>query len=305
MKRFFFLIFLFGILSVNAQENFDWWVQIHNWDGITPWYQYLKFSPQYFGPNALPVPEIQKGVTGDKAFVEFAADGHFSKGDKTQNLFTKLYYPVVPGIAAIEGYVVPIENYQMDTITRDERASRDRDGRGIAGGDIYFGTIVQLVKSKKIPDMALRFSTRTASGTNVSAARYTDAPGYFFDLSLGKEYSNENLLLNKIRWYAMIGFYSWQTNSARYRQDDAFLYGAGIDLTFSKIIITQSIGGYYGYINSDDRPVITRLSIIKKSEKLSYGLQLQSGLNDYPYNSVRIFIQCNLPDKWLLYNPKI
>lgn len=304
MKSFFFSIFLFGILSVNAQENYDWWVQIHHWDGITPWYQYLKFSPQYFGPNALPVPEIQKGIAGDKAFIEFAADGHFSKGDKTQNLFTKLYYPIVPGIVAIEGYVVPIEHYSMDTITRDERASRDRDGKGIAGGDIYFGTIVQLVKNKKFPDMALRFSMRTASGTNVSAARYTDAPGYFFDLSIGKEYKSARNELNKIRWYAMLGFYCFQTNKLEYLQDDTFLYGAGIDFSSSNIVISCNAGGYYGYVNDDDRPLVVRLQLTKNTKKHSFGIKFQSGLNDYPYNSVRVFFKYTLPDA-LLLNKKV
>ncbi|HNW97891.1 MAG TPA: hypothetical protein PKK00_05720 [Bacteroidales bacterium] len=297
MKKYFaFVIFIFCMTNIHAQENYDWWVNIHHWDGITPWYQYLNFSPKYFGPNALPVPEIQKGVTGDKAIVELAADGHFSKGDKTQNAFTMLYYPIVPKIVAIEGYVVPLEHFKIDTITRDERASRDRDGEGTAGGDIYFGTIVQLVRNKKIPDMALRISLRTASGTNVSAARYTDAPGYFFDLSFGKEKNNKKFLMNKLRWYAMIGFYSWQTNRGDYRQDDSFLYGAGLDLNFLKYIISCNAGGYFGYINNDDRPVVARLQLSRKTGNHFLGINFQKGLNDYPYNSVRLFFRYTLPD---------
>jgi hypothetical protein len=302
MKKYLsILIFIFCFTHVKAQENYDWWVQIHHWDGVTPWYNYLKFTPQYLGPNALPVPEVQKGITGDKAEIELAADAHFSKGDKTQNAYSMLYYPVVPKIVAIEGYVVPLEHFKMDTITRDERAARDRDGEGTAGGDIYFGTVIQLVKEKKIPDMALRLSMRTASGTNVSAARYTNAPGYFFDLSAGKEYSNEKYLMSKIRWYVMIGFYSWQTNDADYLQDDALLYGAGVDFTFSKLIVSCNAGGYYGYINNDDRPLVTRLQLSRKTGRQSYGIKFQSGLNDFPYNSVRIFFKYTLPDAVLLY----
>ncbi|MFH0867641.1 MAG: hypothetical protein V1904_15735 [Bacteroidota bacterium] len=301
MKKFLsFLIVLFVLVHAKAQDNYDWWVQIHNWDGVTSWYQYLKITPQFMGPNALPIPEVQKGITGDRAILELAADGHFSKGDKTQNAYTMLYYPVVSKLVAIEGYVVPIEHFKMDTMTRDERAARDRDGEGTAGGDIYFGTIIQLVKEKKFPDMALRLSVRTASGTNVSAARYTNAPGYFFDLSIGKEYINEKYIMNKIRWYTMIGFYSWQTNNVGYFQDDAFLYGAGIDFSFSKVVASFNAGGYYGYVNNHDRPVIARLQLTKEAKKHSWGLKFQIGLNDYPYYSVRIFFKYTLPDAVLL-----
>lgn len=305
MRRFFLFILFSGFLFAHAQEDYGWWVQIHNWDGITPWYQYLKMTPEYLGPNALPVPEIQKGFVGNKATLELAADGHFSKGDKTQNFFTKLYYPLVPKIVAIEGYVVPIEHYAYDTITRDIRASRDRDGKGIAGGDIYFGTIVQLVKDKKFPDMALRLSMRTASGTKVSAARYTDAPGYFFDLSLGKESVSEKNELRKFRWYLMIGFYSWQTNSGDYRQDDAFLYGAGADFTFSKVTLSPCMGGYFGYINNHDRPVVARFGISRNSGKNIFGLRFQKGISDFPYTTAEIFFRYTLPDAWLLYKPSI
>lgn len=302
-KLFCITLVVFGFqLHVCSQEDFSWWDQIHQWDGVTPWYNYLKFSPQYLGPNALPIPDLQNGRVAGKASFEVAADAHFSEGDKTQNAFMKLYYPVVHERIALEGYVVPVEHYKMDTITRDQRAARDRDGEGTAGGDIYFGTIVQLVKDKKFPDLSLRISLRTASGTNVSAARYTDAPGYFFDLSFGKEYPSKKNSLNKIRWYGMLGFYSWQTNSGDHRQDDAVLYGAGFDFTFSKIIISPSLAGYYGYINNDDRPVVARLHLIKESENFSYGCLLQKGWNDYPYNSVRLLFRYMLPDALLPKN---
>jgi hypothetical protein len=302
MKKIIWIAILVFICNTSAynQVSYTWWEQIHQWDGITPWYQYLKFSPQYFGPNALPVPDIQKGITGNKAYIELAADGHFSQGDNTQNLFTKLYYPIVPKLVAIEGYVVPLEHFKMDTIIRDERAARDRDGEGTAGGDIYIGTIIQLVKEKKFPDVALRISLRTASGTNVSAARYTDAPGYFFDLSFGKEKISLKNSSNKFRWYAMFGFYSFQTNRGDFRQDDAFLYGAGIDFTLSNFVLSPSIGGYYGYLKTDDRPVVARFSFTKEGKKFSYGFQLQRGLNDYPYNSIRLFLRYSLPDALLL-----
>jgi len=298
----FILLLLLPAVIANAQTDYSWWVQIHHWDGHTSWMKYLTYSAQYFGPNALPVPEVSKGNVGTRGTAEFAADGHFGKGDNTQNVFTKVYYPVVGKLIAIEAYVVPIEHFKMDTATRDIRAARIKSGEGTAGGDVYFATILQLVKNKKFPDVALRMACRTASGTNVSAARYTDAPGYFFDLSFGKEYRHESSFIRAVRPYAMLGFYCWQTNSDDHRQDDSFLYGAGIDCSSPKLTLSASVGGYAGYLKDNDRPAVARISMFKNGNHFNYGISLQAGLHDYPYNSVRLSLVYNLPEKLMIKN---
>ncbi len=303
MKLIFFVICLFFGNDLAAQTDYSWWEQIHNWDGHTSWFKYIIFSPQYLGPNALPVPEVNKGIVGAQGVLELSADGHFSKGDKTQDLFTKLYYPIVGKLIAVEGYVVPIEHFKMDTATRDIRAARVKSGEGTAGGDIYFATIIQLIKDKKFPDVAFRMTCRTASGTNVSAARYTDSPGYFFDLSIGKNYIKDNRYFHTIRPYGMAGFYSWQTNSERNRQDDAFLYGAGIDFISKKITISASAGGYIGYLKNHDKPAVAKISFIRKGDHFNYGLTYQAGLSDYPYNSIRLSLEYIIPESLMIKKP--
>jgi hypothetical protein len=62
--RFTFLLFFFvtcTLCPLTAQENFSWWNELHNWDGLSPWEGYLIVSPDFFGPNALPVPKLQNG----------------------------------------------------------------------------------------------------------------------------------------------------------------------------------------------------------------------------------------------------
>jgi hypothetical protein len=299
-----FIAFLAGV-NVNGQTDYGWWIKIHHWDGHTSWLDYLKYSSKYFGPNALPVPDISKGVVGITGTVEIAADGYFSKGDNTQDCYTKVYYPVVGKLIAIEGYVVPFEHFKMDTATRDIRAARIKSGEGTAGGDIYFGTVIQLVKNKKFPDVAFRMTCRTASGTDVSAARYTNAPGYFFDLSMGKDFKNDKFFFSTIRLYGMIGFYCWQTNLVNYMQDDSFLYGVGVDLSSEKIIISASAGGYIGYIKDGDRPAVARLSLFRKGNHFNYGLSGQAGLNDYYYNSIRISLVYNMPEIFMIKKDKV
>ena len=135
-----FIIFILlssSCIGLFAQdEGYSWWNNKHNWDGVTNWMYYLKYAPKYFGPNALPVPEIRNAQIEDRISLETRADLHFSKGDNTQNLFFKLKYPFWEGRLALEIYAVPIEFYKMDTLTRDERVSRDKDGEGYAVGDL-------------------------------------------------------------------------------------------------------------------------------------------------------------------------
>ncbi len=82
----------------------------------------------------------------------------------------------------------------MDYETILERRVRYLDGKGTANGDFYFSTIIQLLKKEKLPEVALRMACRTASGNNLGSARYTDAPGYFLDISLGKPSGKSSFL---------------------------------------------------------------------------------------------------------------
>lgn len=290
IRRIHIVIFLIFYAKIVSAQDYTWWNQIHNWDGYTSWLKYLTYSPAYFGPNALPVPEIKNGKVGANGEIELSGELHFNKGDYTQNIFTRIYYPIVKNIVAIEGYVVPIEHFKMDTVTRDIRGARLRSGEGFAGGDIYFGTLIQVVKNKKIPDIAFRMMCRTASGTNVSAARYTDAPGYFFDLSMGKDYVNQNYFFHTIRPYLMFGFYSWQTNLDDHRQNDALMYGTGVDFSTNILEFSASIGGYKGYIKNGDSPIVAGLKILNKRKYFNYSVSAKYGLNDFEYTSIKFSI---------------
>ena len=108
---------LLGCLVLPAQD-YSWWNQKHNWDGYTHWTSYLIFSPGFMGPNALPVPEVRKGITDQRAYLELDVDGHFSQGDQTGNLFTQLYVPLFSNRAGLEISYYPLEVYKTDTLTR-------------------------------------------------------------------------------------------------------------------------------------------------------------------------------------------
>jgi hypothetical protein len=271
-------------------QDYTWWNTKHNWDGITPWHDYIITSPGFMGPNALPVPAIRNGIISKTSYFKAGVDNHFSKGDKTENLYLELFVPLFSPRVGLNVQLVPLEHYKMDTITRDLRRARNFSGEGYAVGDFYFGTQIQLVKNKKkLPDVLLNISFKTASGSKLSDARFTNAPGYSFDLSFGEKVylsEAENKFLNL---YAMVGFYVWQLHGNSQLQNDAFLYGLGVDFNTPKLEVKNSFGGYNGYLGNGDSPMLYRLIFRSKFDsQINYELGLQAGIQDFNYTSIRL-----------------
>ncbi len=287
-RHILFLSLLLPAFVAPAQDDdYSWWNNRHGWDGYSSWTKYLTYSAACFGPNALPVPEIRDALIGSRASLEARADLHFSRGDDTQNLFMKFRYPFLDGRVAVEAYGVPIEHYVLDTVTRDERAARSRDPRGFVAGDIWFGTLIQLLRDHAgWPDLLLGLSFRAPSGGGLGDARYTDAPGYYFDLSAGKSFKAGAKLM--LRPHAMLGFYVWQTNIDINPQNDAFLYGAGLSVYNDHFECNARWGGYLGYLNNGDAPMVVRANTIWKLQYTHLKLSFQQGLHDFGYTTVSV-----------------
>jgi hypothetical protein len=296
-----FTVFIFYSLFSQSfsQDDFAWWNEAHNYDGYNHWTDYIIYSPYYLGPNALTVPSSKKGKINNKIELTTEYINHFSPGDNTQSIFMSLSIPLLKDKIAIEFYGVPFESYRMNYETVLERRARYQDGKGTATGDFYFSTIIQLLKKEKLPEVALRLAGRTASGNNLGSARYTDAPGYFFDVSLGKDYrfgKKEGFL---VRLHMMLGFYSWQMNLPDNKQNDAILFGMGADAQYNSWFINNVLEGYAGYFGEEmvivgdtknpvpynDRPVIYRISAGKELDwiRLSIGYQLAIHHFQYDY----------------------
>ena len=253
-------------------------------------------APSTLGPNALPIPEIKSGKISENFNLKIAYENHTSKGDNTQNAFVELYIPVVSNKVALVLSVVPAEYYTLDNETVEIRNITTGTASGNAGGDIYVGTHIQVVKDKKnLPDILLSIDLKTASGTNTESARYTDAPGYIFDLSLGKDIITNASILESIRPFAMVGFYVYQTNRTDFRQNDAILYGAGVNLNFKKFRITSSYGGYKGYIDDGDKPNVLRSTLRTRfNSTINYEVRIGKGFNSNFYDAVRLGVNINL-----------
>ncbi len=285
-----------------AQDPFEWWNNKHNWDGITHWTRYMTISPKFMGPNALPVPEMNKGIVSNEFSFEIRGDAHWGIGDKTQNIYSRLYVPLAKDRVGVELFYVPFEWYKLTAATRDLRKARELEAQGFAAGDVYFGTTIQAIREKNkhnLPSLVLGLYGKTASGTDLFNARYTDTPGYYFDGHFGKKYILSEKSNVYLRLYSMFGFYVWQTYSGRFLQNDAFSFGTGTTLGIKNIEITNDFAGYIGYIDNGDKPLVYRFLFAYKFPHLTYQLRYQWGLHDYDYQTVGLSVIFRFRPKFL------
>jgi hypothetical protein len=281
----FICMVLITIPGLSQEDRWKWWNDAHNWhSGMPGWRNMMILSPDYLGPNALPVPELKKGILSETGEVEASLSGHFSKGDPTQDLSGRLFFPFSKGKIAFEVYGVLVENYNYSEEIRDLRFSRDKDGKGIVPGDFYFATLIQLSRNRKFPNTVFRLACKTASG-DAFAARYTDTPGYFFDFSSSKDFDLPKLDI--LRPYATFGFYSWQTYNEATPQNDAWLYGAGLEYQNAGWHFSGDFSGYSGYLKNHDRPQVITLEMRHDWPASAARIRFLYGLRDWNYQTVR------------------
>src|SRR5690606_34810492 len=110
INRIFVFLFLFFSLIVFAQSSGDdWsrWNEVHGWEEGDPgWRNWIKITPGYLGPNALPVPEVKRGFLNYNSEFEIKASSHFLKGDPTQDISGRLFVPFAQSRIAVEVYGV-------------------------------------------------------------------------------------------------------------------------------------------------------------------------------------------------------
>ena len=294
MKKIILLILCIAPLLSISGEDYTWWNKLHGWEtGMPGWRSFLHISPGYMGPNALPVPEVKKGIVTAGNNVEFGLDFHFMKGDPTQDIFAKYYRSFAENKVAIELYGVIVEHYAMSAYIRDERNARDFDGKGFTNGDLYFSTLIQVIKGKKFPDTMFRMACRTASGNQLDGARYTDAPGYFFDLSFSKEYEGRNEKMSFLP-FASVGFHSWQINDEINMQNDTYMYGVGGEFKWSRWTVSNSLSGYSGYKKIHDKPMVYTIDLNHSYKNQTIRLQYLYGLRDWNYRTIKLSLIVNL-----------
>jgi len=288
MLRIYSLFFLTLCFSVAiAQRDFSWKSEYPY--QIIDWSQYIQMAPAYMGPHALPVPSIYEARVLDQAELEMGYT-HYSHQDgeaPTNAAYTRIYYPVAAHRVGLELQFVPYESFSYSDEMADYMHTIQTSGHG--GGDVYINTYIQILKQndKRRPDLTLRYALRTASGSEVNNARHTDSPGYYFDLSLGKDVYAEGDEL--VRFYALLGFYVWQVPDYSKMQNDAILYGMGASYHHQAWAIKWHLGGYHGYKNDGDSPMVMRFQgDVPLSEHFRARVLYEQGFRDFPYNGIHL-----------------
>jgi hypothetical protein len=268
--------------SVVKSQDFDWWKNNVQWDGVTHWYKYLIISPKYFGPNALPVPSISNGSIDSLTSIGATLNLHFSNGDNTQNAMFYGNYTSKNNSISVDAQFVPFEMFQMTKAKKEERRVYYTGYyKSNTVGDVIINTTAQIFKQwQKTIYLTARVGVRMPSGGAQEAVRYTDGPGYWINLGWGKPFRNKNY-----KWIGMAGFMAWQTNDDTERQDDAFVFGSGLEWNHAGLRVQSYVSGYLGWRHDGDKPVVFRLNVEKRKKKTVYLFHFQQGLHDFGYSS--------------------
>ena len=283
----------FGCMAVNAQDDdWTWWNELANWDGKTLWQYYFTYSPRYFGPNAFPVPKMGDGKVPENLIADAAIEQYFGFGDNATDLNLRVDIPLYPKYVNLAVWMVPVEYYNTSIEVRNERLMRTKDPKGFAVGDVYFQTGIQIMRDRpKAPDIMINITLKTASGGPLSAARYYDTPGYFFDATVGKTFTFEKRKhLQSVSISGRVGFLCWQSIRADHAmQDDAVIYGVRVGLTANNWQYEMDFSGYNGWIHNGDCPMVLRGQVcrnFKRGNSLYVGGLL--GFQDYRYFAVSV-----------------
>ena len=278
------LLIALVLFSFNAQAQFDWWNQIHNWDGATPWTQYMKYSHAYLGPNAIPIPTLQRS---DRSYFKSSSQMSLIEDDSFLSLHNELHWD--RGHTQIHITHQSIEYYRMSEEIRDLRISRDEDGEGVLAGDVLIDISTRLWEKEQAA-IWFTFHTKTAAGP-LPQARFTDAPGYAFFFSHQKSFDSWG------NWEPYLttdaGFQVYQTHWVDYPQNDGFLGNIKLQLHKDKTYLSAQLRTFTGYFLDGDWP---RLLELQWSQTFTFGpsqlgrahVGWTRGLNDYPFSFLTV-----------------
>jgi hypothetical protein len=273
----------FAVISMfaSAQNPYEWWNNKHQWDGKTPPLNYIKRTPGFLGPNALPVPELNDTKISFRTYVYKGARLQFSQNEKVVNPEIGIYFPIQKNRIAFSFNSRLFEFYETDSLLRDKRFARDSINKGVSKSESFLQARVRVWENFYFfPDFTIEFGLKLNTGKNLENARHSNAPGYWFSGNFGKDlFAKENF---RIRIISMLGGFIWQAGDNQ--QNDSWLYGAGIQMKKNNLVILVDASGYRGYRNNGDRPFVTRVKVEKEQNNLCYFLQYQRGWNDFIAN---------------------
>lgn len=265
--------------AIAAAQGPQWWADNVGWDGVRPYQQYLRLNPAGMGPHALPVPRMHRMAWDTTSW--FSGEGLYHHHSRETTLASRLSLQwAATAWFRLFIQVIPLEYYRTDHVLKTERrvfwqAYDDR----IAGGDFHVESLIRLpprwfggLHSE------LRIGLRAPSGTHLGAARYTDTPGYHFDLAASRKLGSRHTL------EMMAGFLVYQTYGDQARQNDCLLWGLSHRWSDGPWGLIHSLRGFSGYIGDGDSPVVYEAELVwQAARRWSWRGLAGIGLHDYPF----------------------
>lgn len=276
MNRRIYIILLLCICTAYSVIAGDDWTEKRN---------YLSYSPRYFGANAFPIPELMGGALPDKWEIEVRGEYHKMTGDKTKDLYARLFVPIAGGKAGLSVSGILQEWYKTSAEVRDERSAVETESPIPCFGDVIVNCYYQLLKSRKWFDAIVSANIKTASGGRLCDARYTDAASYWFDANIGRDLWNDEANDMSVRIEMLLGFYCWMTNDMEHRQNDAVCYGGALSASLKHFYVKCDLSGFRGYLHNGDKPLVLRTKFEYDLKNNVISFRYKHGLHDYLYDS--------------------
>ena len=301
MKVRFYLIaiilFSTGFPAFSQNNNpYQWWDELHDFPNAAGDVRerYIVLSPGYMGPNALRVPELINGIIENNISFDSRLEYHSGNGDHTLNGFFRFNLPLAKDRAMLYVSSISLEYFDVQPGTRDERRMMEIDGKGTASGDMAFGVVYRLFDehANGALNVVFRAHAKTTTGGDLKNARYTDASMFHWDGIFSKTVlkNERSSFLVKL----MLGFYTWQTNYNRlpngsdHFQNDAALYGVGLEYQGNRWFWNMDVSGYHGYVGNRDYPTFWRNQLGYRFEKSSLTMHVNVGLKRWDWNTFSI-----------------
>jgi hypothetical protein len=252
------------------------------------------YSPAWFGPHALPVPEVSDGRIPEHTRGGFSTDysfGHgIGAGDRTVGFRLDAEIPLVPRHASFRLWYDVYELYSLSPAVQAlrgiENPSQGRLRGGVAG-DVYVQTRISVLGERENrPQIIISATLKTASGGQFPQRRFYDTPGYWFDFQIAKSFFTDSEALKEIRLVAQGGFLCWETTGSV--QNDAPMYGLNLILANKWVSLENQIGGYCGWMRHGDRPLAYRAKLTYNYKFVNVFCQYQFGIIDFPYHQIRL-----------------
>lgn len=269
-----------ALSGFKAHAQFGWWNATHNWDGTTPWTQYLTYTHEYLGPNALPIPTL---TTDNKNYWQSSSQISLRGDDRFITLHNEVQW--VRGKTRFHITHQSIEAFQTTQEVRDARASRGESGRGVQAGDVLVDVATELWTNDWWT-IHFNIHTKTAAGP-LNQARFTDAPGYAFFFT-GDWKKNQ--------WWirSELGFQVYQTFWTDYPQNDGVLANLAVRKQYEKHTFHAGVRSFTGYFEQvdqapGDRAVLGELRYERQFRDQGVAqLGWVHGLSDYPFSYLNV-----------------